>query len=102
MTLNLFEMAALILAATTVACWINANTLKLPVAVGLLIVGLAVSGAIALTDMFSPGLGAGAVFRMLERQIDYPALVVFHLLVKRVAVDPKLQRCPGLHLTARL
>ncbi|OYW21266.1 MAG: hypothetical protein B7Z43_11010 [Sphingomonas sp. 12-62-6] len=69
MTLNLFEMAALILAATTLACWINANTLKLPVAVGLLIVGLAFSGAIAITDMLSPGLGAGAVFRLLERQI---------------------------------
>lgn len=80
MTLNLFEMAALILAATTVACWINANTLKLPVAVGLLIVGLAVSGVIALTDMLSPGLGAGAMFRMLERQIDYPALVLNFLL----------------------
>jgi CPA1 family monovalent cation:H+ antiporter len=80
MTLNLFEMAALILAATTLACWVNANTLKLPVAVGLLIVGLAVSGAIALTDMFSPGIGAGAVFRLLERQIDYPALVLNFLL----------------------
>lgn len=80
MTLNLFEMAALILSVTTIACWINAKTLKLPVAVGLLIVGLGFSGLISLLDMARPAWGVGAYFTMIERQIDYPALVLNFLL----------------------
>lgn len=78
--LDLFELAALVLATTTIACWVNANTLKLPVAVGLLIVGLVVSIAVMLADLFSPSLGAGAAFRAIERQVDYPALVLNFML----------------------
>lgn len=78
--LNLFEMAALILSVTTIACWINAKTLKLPVAVGLLIVGLGFSGLISLLDMARPAWGVGAHFTMIEQQIDYPALVLNFLL----------------------
>lgn len=78
--LNMFEMAALILSVTAVACWINAKTFKLPVAVGLLIVGLAFTGVIAGTDMAKPDLGLGAAFRSLEQQIDYPGLVLNFML----------------------
>ena len=80
MTLGLFEMAALILSVTTVACWINAKTLKLPVAVGLLIVGLAFTGVIALIDLIAPGFGLGPLFTSIERQIDFPALVLDFML----------------------
>ncbi len=78
--LNLFEMTALILSVTTLACWINAKTLKLPVAVGLLVVGLAFTGVIAVADLIKPDLGLGAMFKSLEQQIDYPALVLNFML----------------------
>ena len=78
--LDLFEMAALILSVTTLACWINAKTFKLPVAVGLLIIGLAFSGAIALADSVSPASGIAAMFTAIEQQIDYPALVLNFML----------------------
>ncbi len=80
MSLDLFEMAALILCVTALACWINAKTLKLPVAVGLLVVGLAFTGLVAAIDLFKPDLGVGAVFRALELQVDYPKLVLNFML----------------------
>lgn len=78
--LNLFEMAALILAVTTIGCWINAKTLKLPVAVGLLVAGFALSGLVVATDLVAPNLGMGARFRLIEQQIDYPKLVLNFML----------------------
>ncbi len=78
--LNLFEMTALILAVTTIACWINAKTLKLPVAVGLLVAGFAFAGLVVLIDLAAPALGAGARFRAVEQQIDYPKLVLNFML----------------------
>lgn len=80
MTLSLFEMAALILSVTAAACWINAKTIKLPVAVGLMIVGLLFTGVAVVTDRLAPGFGVGETFRLLERQIDYPALVLNFML----------------------
>lgn len=80
MTLNLFEMAALILTVTAFACWLNANLFKLPVAVGLLIVGLLFTGLVMIADAILPGLGLGEAFRQLERQVDYPALVLNFML----------------------
>lgn len=80
MTFNLFEMAAVILSVTAVASWINAKTFKLPVAVGLLVVGLLFTGAVLVTDRFAPGLGVGAAFRSVQGQIDYPALVLNFML----------------------
>ncbi len=69
-------MTALILSATTLASWINAKTLKLPVAVGLLVVGLLVSGLVGVTDRAMPGIGIGALFQSIEQQIDFPGLVL--------------------------
>ncbi|MBI5939783.1 MAG: cation:proton antiporter, partial [Caulobacterales bacterium] len=80
MTFNLFEMAAVILSVTAVACWINAKTFKLPVAVGLLVVGLLFTGVVLITDRFAPGLGVGAMFRLVQGQVDYPALVLNFML----------------------
>lgn len=80
MNLDLFEMAALILGVTALACWINANTFKLPVAVGLLVVGLAFTGLVAAIDLFKPDLGVGTAFRSLELQVDYPKLVLNFML----------------------
>lgn len=80
MIFNLFEMSAVILSITAVASWINAKTFKLPVAVGLLVVGLLLTGAVLVTDRLAPGLGVGAVFRSVQEQIDYPALVLNFML----------------------
>ena len=76
MTLDPFEMTALILAATTLASWVNARTLKLPVAVGLLVVGLVLSACVGLVDLAMPSAGIGALFDSIERQIDFPYLVL--------------------------
>lgn len=76
MTLDPFEMTALILAATTLASWVNARTLKLPVAVGLLVVGLLLSACVGLADLAMPGVGIGALFGSIEQQIDFPYLVL--------------------------
>lgn len=78
--LNLFELSALILSVTAAACWINAKTFKLPVAVGLMVVGLLVTGVVLLLDRMAPGLGVGGVYRGLEQQIDYPKVVLEFLL----------------------
>ncbi len=78
--LDLFELTAVILSITTIACWINAKTLKLPVAVGLLIVGLAFSGVVALADLAKPDWAVGAMFKSVEQQIDYPKLVLNFML----------------------
>ena len=80
MNLDLFEMAALILGVTALGCWINANTLKLPVAVGLLIVGMAFTGVVALADLVKPDLGLAATLKALEQQIDFPKLVLNFML----------------------
>lgn len=69
-------MTALILSATTLASWINARTLKLPVAAGLLVVGLLTSAGVGLADLAMPGAGIGALFRSIERQIDFSYLVL--------------------------
>lgn len=76
MMLDPFEMTALILAATTLASWINARTLKLPVAVGLLVVGLLTSACVGLADLAMPKIGIGPLFGLIERQIDFPYLVL--------------------------
>ncbi len=78
--LDLFEMAALVLSVTAAACWINAKTLKLPVAAGLLAIGLAISGIVGLIDLVAPDLALGAMFASLEQQIDYPKLVLNFML----------------------
>lgn len=80
MTLNMFEMAALILAVTTAACWINAKTLKLPVAVGLLIVGLLVTIVVTVAETLLPALGLGATVRGYAAQINYPDIVLNFML----------------------
>lgn len=80
MTLTLFELAALILSVTAAASWVNAMTLKLPVAVGLLVVGLGLTVAAALCEALIPGLGVGATFRALAGQIDFPTLVLDFML----------------------
>lgn len=80
MAYSLFEMSAVILTVTAVACWINAKTFKLPVAVGLLVVGLLFTGATLVADRFAPALGVGAAFRSVQGQIDYPDLVLNFML----------------------
>lgn len=80
MNLDLFELAALILSVTAVACWINARTLQFPVAAGLLIMGLATSAVAAAADLLMPGLGIGGAFGALSGQIDFPRLVLNFML----------------------
>ena len=80
MTFGLFELAAIILTVTAAACWLNAKTFRLPVAVGLLVVGLAFSAVVWLADAVAPQLGAGEFYRLLHGQIDYPKLVLDFLL----------------------
>lgn len=80
MTQQLFEIAAGLLAATAVGAWINARILKLPLAVGMLAVGLLAVVAVAGADAIQPGLGAGAAFGGLLGQVHYPSLVLNFLL----------------------
>lgn len=80
MTLNMFEMAALILSVTAAACWFNANLFKMPVAVGLMLVGLLVTLLAKFADMVAPGLGVGVGFGSMLMQIDFPALVLNFML----------------------
>ncbi len=80
MTLDLFETAAAILGITTLACWINARLLKLPLAAGLLVLGLAVSIGVAALDLAAPGLALGRTYGALVARIDYPALILKFLL----------------------
>ncbi|MFZ5668701.1 MAG: cation:proton antiporter [Pseudomonadota bacterium] len=78
--LNLFEATAMVLAVTAVACWVNAKFFKLPVAVGLLLVGLLVTILVAVTDRFAPQLSAGVHFGRLLGEVDYPKLVLDFML----------------------
>ncbi len=80
MNFGLFELAAVILTVTAAACWLNAKTFRLPVAVGLLVVGLMFSAVVWLADAVAPQLGVGALYRLLHGQIDYPKLVLDFLL----------------------
>lgn len=80
MTQILFEIAAGLLAATAVASWINARILKLPVAVGLMVMGLAVVGVVAVVDVVRPDFAVGALFGGLLGTIHYPSLVLNFLL----------------------
>lgn len=75
-----FEMAALVLSVTAAASWVNAMTLKLPVAVGLLVVGLGLTAVATCCDLLLPALGIGATIRALVVQIDFPALVLDFML----------------------
>jgi CPA1 family monovalent cation:H+ antiporter len=78
--LTILEMAAALLAATAAACLINAKALKLPVAVGTMIVGLAVTALVAGAELLRPDLGAGAAYGAWVGRIDYPKLVLDFLL----------------------
>jgi CPA1 family monovalent cation:H+ antiporter len=80
MSLTLLELAGGILAATAAACWLNAKLLKLPVAVGVLILGLLLSALVAAVDLVLPQLGLGGGYRWLTGQIDYPRLVLDFML----------------------
>jgi CPA1 family monovalent cation:H+ antiporter len=76
----LFEIAAGILAATALASWVNAKTLKLPVAVGLLVFGLLVAALGGAIDLVRPDLGAGETLAGLVGQINYSSLVLNFML----------------------
>jgi len=78
--LTLFELAALILGVTAAASWINANTVKLPVAVGLMLVGLGFTAVALGIDRVMPAWGVADTFRTLQGQIDYPDLVLNFML----------------------
>ncbi|MBS0295934.1 MAG: sodium:proton antiporter [Proteobacteria bacterium] len=76
----LFELTALVLVVTAGACWLNARLLRLPLAVGLLLIGLGLTLVVAAVDRLAPGLAYGAAFGGLLARIDYPALVLNVLL----------------------
>jgi CPA1 family monovalent cation:H+ antiporter len=80
MTLSLLELAACVLAVTAMACWLNAKVLRLPVAVGVMILGLLVSAAVAVGDRLAPGLGLGSGYGWFVGQIDYSRLVLQFML----------------------
>jgi CPA1 family monovalent cation:H+ antiporter len=80
MTQTLFEIAAGLLAVTALASWFNASILKLPVAVGLMVVGLLIVAVVTAVDFIQPGLGVGETFGGLLGHVDYPSLVLNFLL----------------------
>lgn len=76
----LFELIALVLVVTAGACWLNARLLRLPLAVGLLLIGLALTLVIAVMDRLAPSQGFGAAYGASLARIDYPSLVLNVLL----------------------
>jgi CPA1 family monovalent cation:H+ antiporter len=80
MTEQLMGIAAGLLAATALAAWINARILRLPVAVGLLVLGVLAVVGVRLLDVAWPDLGAVATVSGLVGMIDYPHLVLNFML----------------------
>lgn len=73
-------MTAIVLALAAAGSWLNARLLKLPVAVGLLVLGLALALAESAALRFAPELGFGRLFAGIIGQVDYPRLVLQFML----------------------
>lgn len=80
MSFTLFQLAAVILAVTAFASWLNAKTLKLPVAVGLLVIGLLSCAAIWTVGQLWPAGHMARDFRGFVDRIDYSKLVLDFML----------------------
>ncbi|MBX7249819.1 MAG: sodium:proton antiporter [Caulobacteraceae bacterium] len=80
MAQHMLEIAAALLAATALAAWLNARVVRLPVAVGLLVIGVLAVVAVRLVDLLQPASGASAILADLLSFVDYPKLVLNFLL----------------------
>ncbi|MGZ8370673.1 MAG: cation:proton antiporter, partial [Caulobacteraceae bacterium] len=77
---HMMETAAIVLAATAATAWINAKVLKLPVAVGMLVLGLIFSLIAYTVDYLHPELGEAKLITTFLKDINYPTLVLEFLL----------------------
>jgi monovalent cation:H+ antiporter, CPA1 family len=80
MGLSLFDLAAIFLTLAAVIGWVNIRTLRLPLGVVMLIVGLVATLALVGLDKLTPGFGVGAAIRGVVRQVDFSAAVLRFML----------------------
>src|SRR4051812_22982331 len=80
MSFSLFQLAAIVLATAAFASWINARLCKVPVAAGLLLLGLFSCAAIWGGDLLAPDQHLSRDFAAFVDRIDYPRLVLDFML----------------------
>jgi len=71
MTLNLFDIAAVLLGLSALFGYVNHRYMRLPHTIGLVVIALAASGAIVLFDLFFPEAGVRGVVTGTLRKIDF-------------------------------
>lgn len=78
--MSIVQLAAVVLAVTAFASWLNAKLFKLPVAAALLLLGLASCAVVWAADRLAPGLHMGRDFSGFVERIAYPRLVLDFML----------------------
>jgi CPA1 family monovalent cation:H+ antiporter len=71
MSLSLFDLIALFLGLNAAFGWLNLKLLKLPAAVGLLLISLGATLLLMGADRLAPGLGLGEALGQVVRQVDF-------------------------------
>ncbi|MDT0575074.1 sodium:proton antiporter [Croceicoccus sp. F390] len=66
-----FELAAIVSVTAAVLGWINYHLLPLPNAIGLTVLGAALSGALLVANAFAPGLQLDNMVKALLAQTDF-------------------------------
>jgi CPA1 family monovalent cation:H+ antiporter len=80
MTLSLFDLAAIFLCIAAFIGWLNLKTLRLPIGVAMLGVGLVATLALVGLDKVAPGLGVGAAIHQVVQEVDFSAAVLRFML----------------------
>jgi monovalent cation:H+ antiporter, CPA1 family len=80
MTLSLFDLAAIFLCIAAFIGWLNLKTLRLPIGVAMLGVGLVATLALVGLDKALPGLGVGAAIHQVVQEVDFSAAVLRFML----------------------
>ena len=78
--LSLFEIAALLLVLTAVFAWANQAVFRLPLTIGLLLMGLVASGLLLLVELYAPGVEVAAAVEETIAGIDVFDLVMNGML----------------------
>lgn len=78
--MTLFDILALLLVLAALFGFINQKLLKLPRAIGLVVIALVASGAVIGLDAFRPQLGIGDAARSFLQDIDFPQFLLEGIL----------------------
>lgn len=78
--LSLFELVAALLGVTALFAWLNARLIRLPTAIGLLVMGLAASLLLVGSEFVFPDAAVHGVLTATLRQIDFYDTVMNGLL----------------------